>query len=382
VSHHPTPCVQHLKETKKMPNAATVYSRLLSIRKHFFNLVTFLIFGQQRAIRQAIIDKWGGAVPAGIYWRCEDPNDAAELGMGKHGSREWAAKRAFHALLSGYAADRLHFDRTFKYLPGLLLLIPLVSLSFRWAAQSPLDVYPLVSTLWNCFAVLLFFLPVLSSSFVWRWLLPSKIVSEEEENAALGILERCLLRVPSADNVPEDVADRYRVGDIDSEGDSVVGQIVATDMETCALHVQVLETCIVFALASLFLLVAVNLSGWLSLVGAGVLLLVSGFLMGFSSTWLVCTVVVVPVAVAVTVEIFGSFDWDTCKSILLSGAAFFLILYELKQPAPHQIRAKIMDKAAKQSATEYLRDSAGREYWQMIEEARQEQQQPAPTNRP
>ena len=319
----------------KMLNTDTLYQYIKSPSKLMTAVVSYLRFGKQNAIRKAINQKWSGAVPAGVYWINEDPNDSKRLNMGEHGSHEWAVKRAYHSLLSGYGADRMHFDRTYKYLPCLLLFIPLIEWTFTWAIESPLDVYGMVSTLWTGLALFIMVMPLLASSFVWRWLLPSKVATAEEERATLDIIERCLVRLPSRQNVPEDVRDTYRIGDIDKDGDSVVGQIVASDMETCAMDVQARENRIVFFLAGLIMLLAVNIPD------------------GFA--------------------IYGVAN----KTFVLTLCVILLAIYEIRQPAPHIIRAQVMDKAAKQSATEYLRDSAGRAFWQNVEQAKSEQQQTA-----
>jgi len=315
-----------------MKNIKEVYQLLIQPRRLMDKIVTFLRFGHQKAIRNAIQRKWSGKVPQGVYWINEDPNDATALNLGEHGSKEWVVKRAYHSLLSGYGADRMHFDRTWKYIPALLLLIPLMNYSFTWAIESPLDVYPMVSTLWTALALTIMFAPMFSSQFVWRWLLPSKIATAEEERASLNIIERCLIRVPANENVPDDLKDSYRIGDIDAEGDSVVGQIVAADMETCGMEAQARETRIVFLMIGVIMLLAINIPDSFSVAGVG----------------------------------------NKTTALIISVIA--LILYELSQPAPYSIRAQVMDKAAKQTATEYLRDSAGREYWQNIEAAKVEQQ--------
>lgn len=312
-------------------NSRKLY-HLLNPRRWIFHLAHRWLYKEQEAVRKAIDIKWQGAVPQGVYWRNEDPLDAQKLNMGEHGSQEWKIKRAFHSLLSNYGADRLHFDRTYKYLPLLILLVPILDYTFGWAVRSAGDYVPMVTALWTTLAVMVGLLPWASSVWFWRMALPSKIATKEEEDASLNVLSRCLLRLRASKNVPEDVNDVYRVGDIDSEGDSVVGQIVAADMDVSALQIQVRETKVVFLLAALILLFAV----WFP----------------------------------TTATLFGI----SLKGKVLTLFVFLLIMYELSQPSPAQLRAKVMDKAAKQSATEYLRDSAGRAYWQNIERAKNQQQ--------
>ena len=308
-----------------------VYHKLKP-RRLIFHLAHRFLYAEQESVREAISTKWQGNVPQGVYWKNEDPLDAEKLDMGSHGSPEWKVKRAFHSLLSNYGADRLHFDRTFKYLPLLILLVPLLDYSFGWAVRSQNDYHSMVVALWTTLALVIGLLPWVASSWFWRMVLPSKIVTKEEEDASLNIISRCLVRLKASENVPDDVHDVYRIGDIDSDGDSVVGQVVAADMEVSALQIQVRETKTVFLLVALILLFAV---------------------------WF-------PVAFT----LFGV----TVKGKVLVGLIILLVLYELSQPSPALLRAEVMDKAAKQSATEYLRDSAGRMYWQNIEKAKNQQQ--------
>jgi len=286
----------------------------------------------QFAIRQAIQFKWGGNVPIGIYWETDIPAEAQYLGMQAHGSHDWKIQRAYHSLLANYGADRLHFDRTFKYLPGLLLLVPLLEWSFSSAVNSSWEVYGIVMAFWTSLAVFIALAPCMSSPYIWRWLLPSILITPSEEKASLDVLSRCLVRLKFSDDTPEDLADKYRVGDIDADGDSVVGQVLAADFEISALYLQVRETRIAFFFAGLILMLA---------------------------TWL-----------PTDFTAFGVASKSTLLFLLIIG----LFVYEVTQPAPSQLRAEVVDKAAKQSATEYLRDSAGRDYWKNIEQAKIEQQ--------
>ena len=207
-----------------------VYQTLKSPTKVIHAIAYFIRFGKQAAIRRAIKTKWSDSIPQGIYWINDDPNDSKRLEMGEYGSNEWKVKRAYHSLLSGYAADRMHFDRTFKYLPSMLLLIPFIQYTFEWAIVNQSDVYGMVSTIWSSIALFIMISPFLASSFLWRFILPRRLVTAEEEKASLDIVERCLVRVPAHSKVPKDLDDKFRVGDIDKDGDSVVGQIVASDM--------------------------------------------------------------------------------------------------------------------------------------------------------
>ncbi len=292
----------------------------------------FCFLNGQFAIRQAIQFKWRGNVPIGIYWETDVPAEVQYLGMQPHGSHDWKIQRAYHSLLANYGADRLHFDRTFKYLPGLLLLVPLLQWSFTWTVNSNWEVYELVMAFWTSLAIFIALAPCMSSTYVWRWLLPSVLVTPSEEKASLDVLSRCLVRLRPSDDIPEDLADKYRVGDIDADGDSVVGQVLAADFEVSALYLQIRETRIAFFFAGLILMLA---------------------------TWL-----------PTDFTAFGVGSKSTLLFLLIVG----LFVYEVTQPAPSQLRAEVMDKAAKQSATEYLRDSAGRDYWQNIEQAKVEQQ--------
>ncbi|GHA18920.1 hypothetical protein GCM10008090_30730 [Arenicella chitinivorans] len=301
----------------------------------FLTAFSFCFWNGQYAIRKAIQIKWRGNVPIGVYWETDIPAEAQYLGMQPHGTQDWKIQRAYHSLLANYGADRLHFDRTFKYLPGLLLLVPLLQWSFTWTLNSTWELYELVMAFWTSLAVFIAIAPCLSSSYIWRWLLPSVLVTSSEEKASLDVLSRCLVRLLPNNRVPDDLADKYRVGDIDSEGDSVVGQILAADFEVSALYLQIRETRIVFFFAGVILMLA---------------------------TWL-----------PTDFTAFGMASKSTVLFLLIVA----LFVYEVTQPAPSQLRAEVMDKAAKQSATEYLRDSAGRDYWQNIEKAKIAQQMKA-----
>lgn len=303
--------------------------------KALLNVFRVCFLNGQEAIRNAIDFKWRGSVPRAVYWQTDSPLDSHYLGMAKHGSADWKVQKAYYSLLANYGADRLHFDRTFKYLPGLLLLVPLLEWSFEHSIGSTYDIYEMVLALWTGLALLIAVAPLVSSSYVWRWLLPSSFVTEEEEHSVMNVLSRCMVRLRDSSNVPADLNDRYRVGDIDADGDSVVGQIMAADFETSGLHLQVRETRIVFFVAGLILMVAAWMPADFALMK------------------------------------FGT------KSAVLFLLIAGLILYEISQATPSDLRAEVMDKAAKQSATEYLRDSAGREYWQSIEQAKKTQQQNA-----
>ena len=307
------------------------FLEILSLRSAL-SLFRVCFFNGVEAIRDAIHFKWNGSIPKAVYWETDDPVDVQYLGMQPHGSPDWKVQKAYYSLLANYGADRLHFDRTYKYLPGLLLLVPLLDWSFKQSVSSNYDVYEMVLALWTGVALLIAFAPLVSSSYFWRWLLPSTFVTEEEEHAALNVLSRGMVRLKASDNIPDDVNDRYRVGDIDADGDSVVGQIVAADFEVSALHLQVRETRIVFAAAGLILLLA----AWIP--------------SDFKELY------------------FGT------KGVVLFLLITVLIIYEISQASPSDLRAEVIDKAAKQSATEYLRDSAGREYWQGIEQSKIEQQ--------
>jgi len=269
--------------------------------------------------RRSLSARYAETLPVQMYWQKD--YESENTGLKAEKTQEWMVQRFYLAQLGVYAAERVRNVYTLILWPilGLLTLaLWLIQPQVNGWFESPLPTLILSGI---GVTVLLTGLLLWTGLFAasYRLFLPKVLIDKDTREVIEKLITRCCVRLLPA-NTPTDLADRFRSLVTDSEGDSVVGQILPQDMEDP------------------YFAGELQAAHWFLLFGSGVFCLAcSGYGMAALITWSV------------------------------------LMLILIRLPTPLQERATLAASASAESATEYLKDAAGRGYFRQQEKALQDQ---------
>lgn len=322
-----------------------------------------LLERRSRCLRDSIKQKFD--IDPQIYWTVETDGERDNY---RDDPKAWQAKKQFHAYLGHYGAEKIHNWRTFVVLPILFIFSGFLFWFSSLASASSNDwaestVFGVTITM----TLILAFSTFVGSRFLSRLLLPNKLLTDEEVNSAGDLFKRAIARV-HPDGTPQDLKDRWRVLDVDAEGDAVSGQVLAIDLEESSIEEEWQQYRITTLLTALAIFFPIFMETPMLSQGPFAILIALPILwvvLNMGAFWYI------PVLAVLIPALFGLATlpaWVTGAAIL-----FLLFIYELKTISPLRKREKLLDDAVKDCATDFLIDAAGKTYFKKIEEAKIEQ---------
>ena len=357
----------------------------------------WLLHREQKRMRTVISRKYKGILDPQVYWITGTDTEHDCLSNDRI---ERMAQRLSLSQIGVFLAQRIWAKRTWILVPTLMiigLIITYILVNTAGATTSD-KLIPLVlsSTVW--FSFLLCFSAALFGPLVAQLLLPKTPVRQDEIDSVKSVISRCVIRNFGPDT-PLDLADRARLLVTDSDGQSVAGQVLATDLEFSAVRAELMITRAVLILMGLVMLAPVLATSSPILAVLEYFSLLAWEKMAFwiprdqeksqpgkqekdpSVFFFVLKVAIIPLMIMVALsasyrehlDTFVRLDAQMVHWIYVIGMWTFAIYLTFTAKSPLTIRAMLLDQAVRESGTELLIDKVGRAYFQHLEEARTEQ---------
>lgn len=358
------------------------------------NLKSWLLHHEQKRMRSVIGRKYEGILDPQVYWITGTDTEHDGLSSER---LERMVQRLSLSQIGVFLAQRIWAKRTWLLMPALLLIGLLLAYTLLNKAGTTTSdtLIPLVFTGTIWLSAILCCSATLFSSFVAQIFLPRTPVRQDEIDAVKGVISRCVVRDLEADT-PPDLADRARLLVADSNGHSVAGQVLATDLEYSAVRAEWMTTK-----AVLFMVGLVMLSPVLA-VSSPILALLNYFaLLAWKrlAFWIprdddqgqrgagksepsvfffAIKFVIVPLLILIGLsasykehlDTFVRLDAQLIQWAYVIGMWAFALYLAFTAKSPLTVRAMMLDQAVRESGTELLIDKAGQAHFQHLEEAR------------
>lgn len=349
----------------------------------------------QRQLRNSIDNKYNNEISNQLIWIPLTKEENKGLSEDKI---ERLSQRMILSQCGYLVAQRLHSKRNFIILPFLFI----ISLIFTYFLINKSPEFssdftaPVLSSLCIVLGVIVALGGFIFSQITAQIMLPNKALKGDEISTIENTIKRCLVKDNDSDN-PPDFTDRLRVLDIDAEGNSVSGQILAKDLEYSSLLHTWIETAKLLAVygiafaspAVIFLQPNIAIILYLMLVLAlqsfnplrnGAL----GFLIFYISVpyalYSLFNNLAVPFHDMFSSSFFGKQpEPDTSFAKILLSWLFVLLCWitaivkTMKTESPLDERGRDLDVSVKQTGTELLIDMVGSGYFKNMETAKSQQ---------
>ncbi|MBN2990540.1 type IV secretory system conjugative DNA transfer family protein [Pseudomonas cedrina subsp. fulgida] len=364
----------------------------------------WLLHHEQERMRTVIRRKYEGVLDPQVYWI--SGTDTEHDGL-SNDHIERMAQRLSLSQIGVFLAQRIWAKRTWLAVPALMLIgLFLTYVLVNKAGTTTNDtLIPLAFTITVWLSVLLCCSATLFGPLIAQILLPRTPVRQDEIDSVKSIISRCVIR-DLEPGTPPDLADRARLLVTDSNGQSVTGQVLATDLEFSAVRSEWMTTkAVLFMVGLVMLTPALAISSPMLAVLDYFALLVWKRVAFWiprdqekaqpaqketdqSVFLLVLKIVIIPALIFVGLsasyrehlDTFVRLDAQLINWLYVLGMWGFAIYLTFTAKSPLTVRAMLLDQAVRESGTELLIDKAGRAYFQHLEEARNEQIKNAKTD--
>ncbi|WP_116866485.1 type IV secretory system conjugative DNA transfer family protein [Pseudomonas syringae] len=357
----------------------------------------WLLHREQKMMRAVIGRKYEDVLDPQVYWIAGTDNEHDGL---SDDQIERMAQRLSLSQIGVFLAQRIWAKRTWLVVPMLMLAGLLITYMLVNAAGTTTSdkLIPLVltGTVW-----LSFFLCCSATIFgplIAQLFLPKMPVRQDEIDSVKSVISRCVIRNVEPET-PLDLKDRARLLVTDSDGKSVAGQVLATDLEFSAVRAEWMITKAVLVLMGLVMLSPVLATSSPMLAVLDYFSLLVWQKMAFwiprdheqsksgqqekdsSVLFFALKVVIIPLLIIFGLsasyrehlDAFVRLDAQVINWVYVIGMWAFAIYLTFTAKSPLKVRAMLLDQAVRESGTELLVDKVGRAYFQHLEEARTEQ---------
>lgn len=367
------------------------------------NVKNWLLHHEQSRMRAVIGRKYEGVLDPQVYWIAG--TDTEHEGL-SNDPLERRAQRLSLSQIGVFLAQRIWAKRTWLLVPTLMLIGLLFAhvLVDKAGTTTSDTLIPLAFTGTIWFSALLCCSATLFGPLVAQVFLPKTPVRQDEIDAVRGIISRCVVR-DLEPGTPADLADRARLLVTDANGQSVAGQVLATDLEYSAVRAEWMTTKAVLFMTGLVMLapaLAVS-SPMLALLDYFALLAWKRLAFWIpraedqqqhqgnnepSVFLFAIKFAIVPLLILIGLtasyrehlDTFVRLDTQIIQWVYVIGMWAFALYLAFTAKSPLAVRAMMLDQAVRESGTELLIDKAGRAHFQHMEEARIEQVQNAKTD--
>lgn len=336
----------------------------------------------QRQLRKAISAKYNDEVPEQVYWI---PNTEEQNKGLSNDKTEFIAQRLTLSQVGYFIAHRLWAKLRYIIFP-LFLILGLISsyLVFNSSTYLISEYMPaLIVGLTLFVGFFIAFGGVILAPFTAQILFPNTAYTKDEIKGVEDTIKRCVVRDIDSDT-PSDFKDRLRTLDVDENGRSVAGQVLAMDFEYSAVANQWGDNIkkmffLGLALALPAIIYLSPLLGVITTVFYSVLLFKN-----FQDNPAIYLFVIALITLIFALfslsstplisEVLGVENnprfWEWATVIYV----WFAVFIDFKRDrSPLEERAEILESAVKQTGTELLIDKVGRNYFLAIEDAKKAQ---------
>jgi hypothetical protein len=347
-----------------------------------------LINLEQKRMRGILSKKYENLVDPNVYWVAGTDEENEGLSTDP---LERQAQRITLSQVGVFIAQRMWAKMTFLVIPALMLfgLITAVMLIHGAGIFETEYTAPLLYSLTLVVSGLLILAATIFSGVVAPLVLPSTPVRTDEIDAVFETVKNSVIREHDAET-PADLKDRARLLVTDSNGDSVTGQVLSTDLEFSYVREQWRSTkgmlfCMGIAIAApIFALTSPTAAvlGYLALFAyiRGVFseskpVDESGGFAKFVAWVFVPLLILAATNSSSYAMLNDKMEIESSIGVwLYVGLMYLMAFLTIKsKESPLVIRGVMIDQAVKESGTELLIDKVGKKHFQMQEVARVEQ---------
>lgn len=360
------------------------------------NFQSWLLHHEQRRMRSVIGRKYDGILDSQVYWIVGTKHEHDGLSSDPI---ERMTQRLSLSQIGVFLAQRIWAKRTWILVPSLLIIGLLLSYVLITAAgtTSSDTLIPLAFAFTIWLSALLCCSSTLFGSLVAQVFLPKTPVRQDEVDAVKGVISRCVVR-DHEPGTPDDLADRARLLVTDSYGQSVAGQVLATDLEYSAVRAEWMATKSVLFMSGLVMLSPVLAVSSPALAVLNYFALLAWKWSAFwiprgcdqkkdemqdepSVFFIAIKFLVVPLLIflglsasyRLHLDALVRIDAQVIQWAYVAGMWALAMYLAFTAKSPLTLRALMLDQAVRESGTELLIDKAGRAHFQHLEEARVEQ---------